>query len=33
MVLGHLVFVAHFLMLVFSRESRLGRATLLGQAN
>ena len=33
MVLGHLVFVTHFLMLVFGRESRRGQATLLGQVN
>jgi len=29
MVLGHLVFVSHFLMLVFGAASRRGRATLL----
>ena len=32
MVLGHLVFATHFLMLVFGRATRTGRATLLGVA-
>jgi cytochrome c oxidase cbb3-type subunit 1 len=32
MVLGHLVFVTHFLMLVFGRAARRGQATLFSTA-